>query len=242
MLSPEQLTQFGLNTKEAKIYLASLELGPETVQNIAKKASIHRVSAYDILEKLIKDGLAGQITHGNKRKFFAVEPKKFLDKLNEKKERFKNLLPELSAVQAKSGNRPKVMYFEGKDEVWEAFLDRIRYKNVKENLVYGSSEKLLTIYPEGYKNFIREKVSKGIKAKIIVEKSKWGELEKSRGEKELREVKFWPAGTTFKANTIIYEDRVMIVSWENMLAVIIEDKNNADNQRILFDLLWKYLP
>jgi len=51
-----------------------------------------------------------------------------------------------------------------------------------------------------------------------------------------------PAGKTFSANTIIYADRVLTVSWETMLAVIVEDKNIAENQRTVFNLLWEYLP
>jgi len=136
-----------------------------------------------------------------------------------------------------------VMYFEGRVAVWKAYLDRIRYMpELKENLVYGSSEQLQETYPAEFKKFTKERLEKGIQAKIIVEPSSAGLWEAHTAPEQLRQVKFLPEGITFKANTIIYGDRVMTVSWESMLCVIIEDKNNAANQRILFDLLWKYLP
>ena len=50
----QQLKQLGLEEKQAKIYLASLELGPDTAQNIAYKASLKRPTTYVILEELIK--------------------------------------------------------------------------------------------------------------------------------------------------------------------------------------------
>lgn len=242
MLQAYQLQQFGLDDKEAGVYLASLEIGYAPVQKIAQKAEIHRVTTYDIIEKLILKGLMDAVNKGKKRYFMAVEPNKILDSLRYKEQLFTGLMPELEALQRKSGNRPKVYYYEGRKAVWNAYLDRIRHRpDLKENLMYGSSEKLLTIFPEEYKKFTIERIASGIKAKIIVEHSPSGLTEKRTAASQLREVKFLPEGKNFSANTVIYGDRVMTVSWDSMLAVIIEDKNNADNQRVLFNLLWEYL-
>ena len=37
-----ELQEIGLNEKEAKVYLATLELGQSVVQDIAKKAGVNR--------------------------------------------------------------------------------------------------------------------------------------------------------------------------------------------------------
>ncbi len=238
-----QLQQFGLDDKESAVYLASLEIGYAPVQKIAQKAEIHRVTTYDIIEKLILKGMMDVVNKGKKRYFMAVEPEKILDSMRYKEQLFTEFMPELEALQRKSGNRPKVYYYEGRKAVWNAYLDRIRHRpDLKENLMYGSSEKLLTIFPGEYKKFTIERIASGIRAKIIVERSPSGLIEKMAAADQLREVKFLPEGKKFSANTIIYGDRVMTVSWDSMLAVIIEDKNNADNQRVLFNLLWDFLP
>lgn len=52
----QQLKQLGFSDKEAKVYMASLELGPDTAQEIAKKAGVNRTTTYVIIEKLIKKG------------------------------------------------------------------------------------------------------------------------------------------------------------------------------------------
>lgn len=243
MISSSKLEQFGLTDKEAKVYLATLGLGPASVQDIARKVEIHRVSVYDILESLKEKGFISQTINGKKRLVVAIEPEKILDLLKNKEQEFSNLLPELQAIHNKGSHKPKVMYFEGKKAIWNAYLDRIRYKpDLGENLVYGSSEKILTVFPEEYKRFTKERLDKNIRAKIIVEQSKSGQKEASTAKDQLREVKFLPEGKSFKSNTIIYGDRVMIISWESMIAVVIEDKANADNQRFVFNLLWQYLP
>lgn len=243
MIISSQLEEFGLNNKEAKIYLASLKLGPDTVQSIAKQSNIHRVTVYDILESLIKKGLMIQVIKDKKRYFIGTNPEKILHSLKDRQRLFNSLLPELKAIQNKGSEKPKVMYFEGREGVWKAFLDRIKHKSeLKENLVYGSSERLLTTYPEEYKKFLQERIKKDIRTKIIIEKSRFGLKEYERADEELREVKFLPRGKKFQTNTMIYGDRILIISWESMLAVIIEDKDNAENQRLVFNLLWEYLP
>jgi len=241
MISYNQLKPYGLNEKEAKVYLSALELGADSVQNIAKKAQIHRVSGYDILEKLLELGLVSETRQGKKRLFMAVEPEKFLMNLKNKQELFGALLPELKAIQNNKQTKPKILYFEGRVALWQAYFDRVRQPNIKENLVYGSSQKIVNAWPEEYKKFTAERTAKNILAKIIVERSLAGEKEKELAEKELREVKFLPAGKTLETNTIIYGDRVMIVSWQNLTLTIIEDKNYAESQRLVFNLLWENL-
>ena len=242
MILYQKLEEFGLSAKEAMIYLSALELGSDSVQNIAKKAGINRVVCYDILEKLIAKGLINQIIKGKKRLFIASEPEKILNTLKKKEESLNLLLPELKAIQNQSKHKAKVMFFEGKEGFWDAYFDRICHlPELKENLVYGSSEKLVGDYPAEFKKLTRERLAKGIKAKIIVEKSKFGLKEKNTGKEEMREVKFLPADMQLKTGTIIYGDRVMIVSWDSLSIVIIEDKDYAENQKTIFRLLWESL-
>lgn len=242
MITPTQLQEFGLSIKEASVYLACLKLGPASVQNIAKEAGIHRVSTHDILNELIARSFVQQTSEGKKRLLEAVDPDKIYQSLHSKEISFINLLPELHAIQNKKTKKPKVLYYEGKENVWKAYLDRIRHDIPdKENLVYGTSAKIMTIFPEGYKEFTKERIRKGIKARIIVEKSSYGLGEAKKGKKELREVRFLPPGKVFKCATIIYGNRVMTVSWQSMILVIVEDQDNADNQRMVWEMLWNSL-
>ena len=243
MITPNQLKPFGLSDKESLVYLAALQLGVESVQNIAKHAGINRVSAYDILERLLEAGFIEAAIKGKKRYFSAVKPEIISDNLKSKEALFNQLIPELTAIQAKTNTKPKVLYFEGREGVWQAFMDRIRHKpELKENLIYGSSEKLLHTYQEEYKTFTDERLAKGIRTRLIVEKSEHGDWEKEKSEKHLRQVKFLPPAVELSSSTMIYGDRILTISWDSMIAVIIEDKNNADNQRKIFELLWQYLP
>src|SRR4051812_6506264 len=81
-----QIEEFGLSEKEARVYLASLMLGPAGVQRIADQAGIKRVTTYVILESLIHVGLVSQSLRG-KKTFFVAEDPVSLQRLLEKKQR-----------------------------------------------------------------------------------------------------------------------------------------------------------
>ena len=55
------LTEIGLNEKQAKVYLAVLELGGSKVTEIAALSKVHRVTVYDILKSLMEKGLVSSI-------------------------------------------------------------------------------------------------------------------------------------------------------------------------------------
>ena len=44
MTLDKELQKIGLSEKEAKVYLAALELGQASVQNIARKAEVNRAT------------------------------------------------------------------------------------------------------------------------------------------------------------------------------------------------------
>ena len=71
---PMELRKLGLKEKEVRIYLAGLELGPNTVQNIAQKAGVTRPTCYEIIQSLEERGLFSQEQRGKKRYFAAQSP------------------------------------------------------------------------------------------------------------------------------------------------------------------------
>ena len=71
-----ELNYLGLNEKEAKVYLAALELGKSSVQNIAKKADVNRATTYVVIEALIKRGLMSSANENKKQYFIAEAPEK----------------------------------------------------------------------------------------------------------------------------------------------------------------------
>src|SRR3989338_11363254 len=112
----EKLLKFGLAEKEAKVYLACLELGDSVASDIALKSNLPRTLVYDILERLIDLGLISYAIKANRKVFRAADPDEFLRIAHEKEEAINEALPELKRLQKIKGvKRPKVEVYEGKE-------------------------------------------------------------------------------------------------------------------------------
>jgi len=101
----EVLVKIGLNEKEAKVYLALLELGPATAYRIAPKAGIKRSIAYVVLENLQTKGLVSVVPQGERRLFVADDPGKLLGEMEQRKELYKRFLPNLEALYSDASKR-----------------------------------------------------------------------------------------------------------------------------------------
>src|SRR5690349_10276445 len=143
----KQLEELGLSPNEVRVYLASLELGASTAQQIAAKAAVPRPTTYVAIGGLVKRGLVSSHTRGKKQYFQAERPevlKKIVE--DEKKrvvsneEKLKGLLPRLSALISVSGARPDVHYYEGAEGL-QTMRAVLFSGGSKELRVIGSPEK-----------------------------------------------------------------------------------------------------
>ena len=112
------LKEAGLTAGEIKVYLALLELGLSTTGPIIEKSGIARSIIYQILDKLMKKGLASHIIKEKTKYFQAAEPNKIIEYINQKerqlqenKKKVEGLLPELLLKQKLAKKSETNMYF-----------------------------------------------------------------------------------------------------------------------------------
>src|SRR4051812_35603168 len=82
----KELQDLGLSEKEARVYLAALEIGQATADQLAKQANIKRPTTYVQLESLMKMGLMSTYEEG-KKTYFTPESPDTLKKIFESKKR-----------------------------------------------------------------------------------------------------------------------------------------------------------
>lgn len=146
------LQKIGLTEKEAKVYLASLELGESSVQKISQKSKVNRATTYVILEQLMEKGAIDSIEKGKKRLFVASGPyalkhviRHQADEIQKKKEKLEKLFPKLKKVHNALPNRAVVRYYEGKEalqSIRELFLE----SKSKELYAFYSEEEVLNVF------------------------------------------------------------------------------------------------
>jgi sugar-specific transcriptional regulator TrmB len=115
-----ELKKLGLKEKEVKVYLAGLELGPNSIKNIAEKVKIPRPTVYEIVKKLEEKGLFIETKKGKKRLFVAQSPSQILRFLRIKKreieEKEREFTRIISILEAKySREKEGIRIFQGKE-------------------------------------------------------------------------------------------------------------------------------
>lgn len=148
----EPLKNLGLSEKEAKIYLALLQLGPSTPYQIAKKAGLKRPTAYVIAEELVEKGLIVHVPGETPKKYIARTPDTFIEEREAKLRAAKQILPELRSFQKGTAEKPSIMYYEGADGVRQAYDYKKRELHGKEIVGFFASPEDAT--PEVTKVFM----------------------------------------------------------------------------------------
>lgn len=85
------LKAFGLTDPEIKIYLTSLELGPQPASIIAKKAGLKRGHTYNMLALLIQKGIVQEFTQDGIRFFSSRPPSTLLSTVEHREEQLEIL-------------------------------------------------------------------------------------------------------------------------------------------------------
>jgi sugar-specific transcriptional regulator TrmB len=238
-----ELIEIGLNEKEAKVYVATLELGQSVVQEIAKKSGVNRATTYFIIEGLMKNGLISSFHKGKKQYFSAADPDRLnelLDQQKEELERKKNnlkkLLPQLQSINNKQENRPVVKYYEGREGIKTMVGEVLRAATGEINMAY-SVDAVSNIFTEEEKEGWRKiRIKRDLYTKAIYTYKK-GVLQ-NIPRSDSRKVPFDKFPIT--CDIAVYDKKVRIADLSNrLIGVIIEDKEIARSMRAVLDLAWE---
>lgn len=239
----KELQTIGLNEKESKVYLASLELGQSTVQDISKKAGVNRATAYFVIEALMKMGLMSSFHKGKKQYFIAADPDRLIEILEQEKTTLENrakglkkLLPQLQSINNKQTDRPVVKYYEGKEGIVSMVEEFMKNATGVVNMAY-SVDAVNNIFTQEERGKVRSKrVSKKIKTRVIytykngiIESTPDGERKKIPFEK-------FP----IKCDIAVYGDKIRIASLgKRLVGIVIEDKEIAESFTAILNLAWE---
>lgn len=233
------LINIGLNEKEARVYLACLELGSCVVSEIAKKAKINRVTTYDILEKLIKKGFISFFTKHKIKYFNATNPDFIFEETKQKIDTFQNALPDLRRLHGITPH-PRIRYFEGPAGIKAIYADTLTAKS--EILNYANSREIREFWPNYDQEYVAKRAKKNIHLRGIAPLNKEGITAQEKDHQYHRELRLVPEDKYDFSNEInIYDDKFSIISFsEGLIGMIIESKEIADTQRAIFRMAWEF--
>lgn len=241
----DTLKKLGFSDKTAKVYLALLRLGPSSVRSLAEDVGLNRGTTYDALKWLQDQGVVTYYKKESKQHFVAEHPDRLHRmvqtqeiELRQVDQELDKLIPELSALHSRGGERPVARYYE-KGRIKEILEDVLETCEQDAEAVYriysavGIREYLYDNFP----TFSDVRIAKGISVNVIA----IGEGGELRGMDERKWLKTAPGTPTY---IILYPGKTAYISLnakQEPIGVVIENDGVYETQKQIFDQLWKTL-
>ena len=239
----QKLVALGLPEKEAKVYVAALEMGRGTVTQISRKAGVNRTNGYNLLDSLATKGLVRISGKEPKEEYVAESPDALVAYLerrhqesSENLSRAKEFAPELKSIQ-KAEDRPQVKFYEGTDGLRSVYEDTLT--STETILAYATVEDMHATLPDYFPKYYQRRAGKGIFIRTILPDTPASVERVSHDKDEAREGRLVPRDKfLFHPEINIYDNKVMIASWREKLGIIIESGEIADAMKKAFELAW----
>lgn len=231
------LQNLGLNEKEAKVYLALLQMGTASVPSISIKAGTKRPTTYLIIEELRLKGLVTLLPNKARALYTAESPRKLLEEQREKEETIKQNMPELMAMYNSKKEKPKVVYYQGEENIVKLYNEIFQEKEI---LFYGSIASISSaVYAQVEKYLEKIKKEKLNVREILQADQKSIEFTKNNIS-ENHQIKIASKNFQFPTDNIIFGNKVAIITYkDNPMAVVIESNDVVETYKSLFEIAWQ---
>ena len=120
----------GFTSREAKIYITTLQLGTAPASLIARQSKFDRSNTYHILMDLTEKGIVFCIHKKNGTFFYALSPEQLSEKLAQKHKAFDDKLDQFQELMKNQWSKPKILIYEGESNVKD-MLKNNRDKRLK---------------------------------------------------------------------------------------------------------------
>ena len=236
------LESSGLSQQQAALYMAGLHLGSAPASEYAKATGINRVTAYNILEAMVRDGRCTLVKKTRGKWYAPVPPEYLAMEARKSADAFQRSLPELRTLQGPKERKPHVRFFEGWEGVRRVYDDTLMAES--EMLNFANSAVVRKFWPAYDEEYVAERVKRGIHLRGIAPDDPTGKKVHGEDRQKIREIRLVPAKEFDFTNEIsIYDHKVAICSFAShpqMFGVIIESKEVAETQRQIFEMAWRY--
>ncbi|MEA3248859.1 MAG: helix-turn-helix domain-containing protein [Patescibacteria group bacterium] len=236
-----ELQKIGFSDKEARVYLAGVETGPSSAQELARRSGVNRATTYVMIESLSGRGLMSSFMKGKKRFFVTEPPSNILSivkeekiEIQEKEKRVEALMSDLNDLIGKK-DQPQVMFFEGEKGI-ERLRRSVLESGVKEVEEFSPIDEAYKFFPPSEKDH-RDTFRKKFDIRLIYTSKKGAFLpEKEEGV----ERRFIPSDQfSFGGDIAIYGSKVNIIYYApQLVGVLIEHDGISETFRNMFSLAW----
>ncbi len=230
------------------MYLALLQLGQASAQDIADKANINRTTSYPVIESLRERGLINSVTQEKKVQYIPESPERLIFLMDrdvtaarERLARVQENIPRMLALFRGADEKPAVRYFEGAKALIQLRREMLEEQQTIDQIdemfcVDEVLQELVKIQPEQ-----RFAVTRQVTRVRVLMAIKPGFLPPffDRRKIEAREMDY--AQAPFSGEVALLRDRVYVFAGQAKgLGIVIESTQISTLIRAIFEAAWHH--
>lgn len=239
--STRALQNLGLSEHEAQTYVALLKLGTAHASVLAKETGVKRTTIYPILKGLAERGIVNVYVKHGRRTYAGARPELIARAFTRKLQQFESLIPTFPTREKTNTEQSGIRYLEGKKEIiafYESTLDEYAAmpKKQRHYRVISAQKTWEGIDPAFFIQFRYERGKRCIHTKLLLTAE--SRVTNPRDPTLLRDCRFLPEGYVFQDSIDIHSDKVLVMSHQNAVAVVITIPTLVSAFQVIFDILW----
>lgn len=243
------LQKLGLNQKEIRVYMTILELGRQPASVIARRVKIPRNTTRFILDKLVDKDLIKKTTRANTQLYTPEEPKNLINSLerqrvnmnssiDQKVKNLKEVMVELESRYRPESTKPKITFYEGDEGLVKMYERTLKSSETLRS--FASFDSLHGILPDYFKTYFERRMKNKIAMRSIHPDTPMARENTKKDKEVMRESRLIPSDKyNFTPEIQLYDNKVVITSLKEKLAIVIESHEIYEVMAVAFELAWK---
>lgn len=239
----QNLGSAGLNEKEARVYIALLQLGKASAYAISSRSGLKKPTTYVILDELIKKSLVMKIPRVKKQQYTAKPPQEFFANVEEKLKQAKKALPELITMAESEKVKVQTLFYEGLSGIKDSLNYHLKEMRGKDIVgFYATAEDASKELIEIYNTWGKGLPEAGVRMKGVTPEHESTRPYRNLDEKYGMTIKAIPLSVySSKVSLEAGDDFVRIILNKPQQALIIKNPELANSVRQIFDMVWSKL-
>mgnify|MGYP001153370135 CR=1 FL=1 len=232
------LQELGLSEGEARVYMAIAGLGMAHVAAISKESGVKRSTVYEYLERLLLANYIRKTIKGRRLYYFAEDPERIIASFEKKKRSAEAVLPQLKELYRRSARKPVVRFYEGKEGLRQVYREMT--DSPKRLWSVFSADRYYEVFSEKDGIEFLDTICKaGGRSCALVENTPEGRayVKEARGG-DVEKAKLLPPGMALGTDMMVSGHKVAMISFENLVAFIIESEDSARLQEQMMRFMW----
>jgi sugar-specific transcriptional regulator TrmB len=233
------LTMLGLDEHQKRLFWLLFIHGALSIQEIAKSLAIPRSSVYLIIPGLMEQALIHKVPFGKRSKYEALSREELKENLDRHLDEVQQSILQIATLDAGSESREeaRVTFYEGMEGVKLVYEESLQEKWIR---VIAICTNWFQPFEEFGTSYLKRVIRHEIKTQELIAPYDDAQPYIDKYSTPRNQIRILPRTKPTKVDQMICQDKVYFISMaHSWSATVIHDREVAQQQRILFDLLWE---